>query len=110
MNSITGARLLAHEVVDVDGASVGLVRDVRLTRDADTWSATGLVVGRRLLSERLGYAHGVVAGPALLAWWLRRRHSHLRWVPWDLVSAVDEGEVRLSCRRDELEPVLEARR
>lgn len=108
--TLTGADLLSHRVVDVDGAELGWVRDLRLERRGSRWVATGLVAGQRMLSERFGTAAGVIEGPALLLGWLRRRHAHLRWVPWDDVARVADGTVHLRRRRDDLDPVLEARR
>lgn len=107
---IAASTLLTMPVVDRDGRSVGLVRDVRLVTDGDARVAAGLVVGRRLLSERLGYASGDIAGPWILTAWLHRRHSHLRWVPWGAVERFDADRVRLSVRADDLDPVLEVRR
>jgi sporulation protein YlmC with PRC-barrel domain len=106
---IAASRLLTVPVMDRDGGQVGLVRDVRLTADGDAWVATGLVVGRRMLAERLGYASGDIAGPWILTAWLRRRHSHLRWVPWEAVDTLDGEGVRLAVPADDLEPVMEVR-
>jgi hypothetical protein len=107
----TTSRLFRLPVHDVDGRDLGHVRDVRLDPDAaeDGLHARGLVVGDRLLAQRLGTPTGVVRGPALLAWWLRRRRSRLRWVPWDAVASLDEGGIALRVGVDALDPVPEAR-
>lgn len=107
--TLTGADLLSLHVVDVDGTDLGRVRDLRLERRGHRWVATGLVAGRRMLSERFGTTAGVIEGPALLLAWLRRRHAHLRRVRWDQVAEITDGTVRLRCRADDLDPVLEAR-
>lgn len=106
--TLTGAELLGLAVSDAADVPLGLVRDVRFERDTDgDLVATGLVVGRRMLSERLGYASGVVDGPALLTWWFRRRQSHLRWVPWEHVASLDHDGVVLAVTGDRLDPVRE---
>lgn len=103
----TAATLLTLPVTDVDGRHLGWVRDVRLDHRDEAWTVRGLVVGRRLLSERLGYASGTIAGPALLTAWLRRRQAHLRWVPWDDVAGMDASGVRLGVAAGDLAPVPE---
>lgn len=105
----TAATLLTLPVTDVHGTDLGWIRDVRLARGDDAWEVRGLVVGRRMLSERLGYASGSVTGPALLRAWLRRRQAHLRWVPWDAVDRMDDTGVHLSVPVTDLDPMPEVR-
>jgi hypothetical protein len=86
------AELLGREVLDRAGRSCGRVLDIRITRDESSpdpgrWRIDGLVVGRRTSFARAGYAYGAVDGPLPLAIIMRALGRHLRFVPWDQISA-----------------------
>lgn len=74
--------LLGTPVVEEGGASLGRLRDLSLRPDGDVHRIDGLVTGRGVVAERLGYAYGEVVGPALLVALMRRaerRTHHLAW-------------------------------
>ncbi|MHA6629725.1 PRC-barrel domain-containing protein [Pseudonocardia sichuanensis] len=97
--------LLDRRVVDASGRHVGRVREVRLVPDAanpDTYRMDGLVVGRLLGGDRLGYGR-TVAAPWLLARLfaaIRRTQHHVRWDEVERVGAT----IELNRRLDELRP------
>lgn len=84
----------------LNGTSFGGVKDLRLERRNDDWVITHIVVGRGALAERLGFIHGVVERPALLARLMRRLGRRARVVPWDDVQ-VENGVVRISGSPDQ---------
>lgn len=93
--------LLRLRAFDAAGEPLDHVRDVRFEcRDGD-WVASDLVVGRGALAERLGFVHGAVERPLLLARLMRRLGRHARVVPWDRVASIGE-RVDVDARRDEL--------
>lgn len=94
--------LMKMECFDVDGRPLHEVKDVRLEERAEGWVVTHVVVGRAAFAERLGFVHGVVDKPALLAWIMKRVGRHARVAPWDRVSVGDDG-IELALRRDDLE-------
>ncbi|MBW3618839.1 MAG: PRC-barrel domain-containing protein [Actinobacteria bacterium] len=74
--------LLGTPVVERSGRRLGRLRDLRLRADGDVHRIDGLVTGRGVVAERLGYAYGEVVGPALLVALMRRaerRTSHIDW-------------------------------
>ena len=87
--------------VDSDGRPLDHVKDVRLVERDGGWVVTDLVVGRAAVAERLGFVHGVVDRPVLLARVMRRLARHARVVPWDQVT-IDEGIVHVGVPRDAL--------
>jgi uncharacterized protein YrrD len=93
--------LLERPVVGRDGRDLGQVHDLHLVQDgplqANEQAALrvhGMVVGRRALATRLGYAgagherRGTVEGPALLRHLVLWLHRHARYVPWDDVVEI----------------------
>jgi sporulation protein YlmC with PRC-barrel domain len=95
--------LLDRRVVDATGRRVGRVREVRLVPDAASPGAyrlDGLVVGRLLGGDRLGYGR-TVAAPWLLAHLfaaIRRTQHYVRWSEVERVGRT----IDLNRTRDEL--------
>jgi hypothetical protein len=95
--------LLGAEVVDQAGRRAGRVHDVRLVQDGPlvggfgaSLRVAGLLVGRRAIGTRLGYARRQMRAPLpvkLLAGWL---HHDGRFLAWDRVQAIEEGRIRIS--------------
>jgi hypothetical protein len=83
------SELLDRPVVDAVGRRIGRVRDVRVIADgpvqhpsgARALRVDGLVVGRTLGGDRLGYGR-TVHGPRLLAALFDKIRSHQHYVPW----------------------------
>lgn len=93
--------LMKMESFDADGGSLDHVSDVRLEQRDEGWVVTHVAVGRAAFAERLGFIHGVVERPALLAWVLRRVARRARMARWDQVS-VAGGTLKIAARRDDL--------
>jgi sporulation protein YlmC with PRC-barrel domain len=102
------ADLLGRPVTAPDGRLIGKVLDIRVVQDGPLLGAfaalrvDGLVVGRRALASRLGYARAQVAGPVLVAALVRRLMRDNVYLPWSEVAEV--GEVVRS-RSADLGPV-----
>ena len=96
------SELMNLRAVDSTGASLDRVKDVRLERRGGDWVVTDLVVGRASVAERLGFVHGVVERPVVLARLMKRVARHGRVVPWDAATLGDDGIVRVSVARDAL--------
>jgi PRC-barrel domain protein len=99
--------LLGCDVFDASGTSLGRVSDVRLVQDGPllagitaAFRVDAIVFGRFSLAERLGYLHGGVDRPVVLAWLLRRvaRRTHL--LAWEAVDEWDEASRRVTLRPD----------
>jgi hypothetical protein len=108
------SELLHSTVVDVDGAELGSVNDVRLVQDGpllDGFGAAlrvdGLVVGAGSLAVRLGYHRHGVAGPALLKTIFGALERRARFVPWEQVEEWAGSTVRLRCRSADVSTVSE---
>lgn len=103
---LRGRDLLVLEARHEDGDRLGRVQDVRLACRLEDgrrrYVVDGLLVGRRGFSERLGYAHGVVGGPWLVAALMRWMHRHGRYVAHEHVTTIDleAGHVVVSHRGD----------
>lgn len=101
------SELHGSDVVDVDGARVGVVADLVLrphrTADGRGMSLTGtaLVVAEKPHPRLLGFDREL--RPAVFRLLVRRWAGRVVVAPWDRVSAVDDGIVRLDCRAGELE-------
>ena len=97
--------LLDRRVVDAAGRRIGRVREVRLVPDAaspDTYRLDGLIVGRLLDGDRLGYGRTVEA-PWLLARLfaaIRRAQHDVRWSEVESVGA----EIVLNRELEDLRP------
>ncbi len=76
--------------VDEGGGELAHVKDVRLERQGRYWVVTHVVVGRAAVAERLGFLHGEVERPALLARIMRRVARHARVVTWQDVTLEDD--------------------
>lgn len=88
--------LLKLEAVDTSGERLGHVHDVRFTSvggGAVGWTAASLIVGRGGFAARLGYAHGAVTHPRLLAAALAWLTRHALEIPWQHVTEVREDRV-----------------
>lgn len=104
------AELSGSALIDSSGQQVAVVHDLRLVQDGPLHEGTaragyrvrGLVVGGGTLGLFLGYGGREVAGPALLRVPLARLARRARFVDWSLVEDITPGEVRISCRYDEL--------
>jgi sporulation protein YlmC with PRC-barrel domain len=88
MGRFRATDLLGLPVLDEDGTRLGRVYDLRLRIDGppdeSTWRLDGLVVGRRGLLERFGFAAKAQRDPLLPG----------DVVPWDDVVAVG-NEIRV---------------
>ncbi len=93
--------LFKLEAFDSSGASLGHVRDVRLEQHDDSWQVVALIVGPAGVAERLGFAHGVVERPVILAKVMHWIGRHARVVPWDKVT-VQRGVISVDATRQEL--------
>jgi hypothetical protein len=95
--------LLGSEVLDEAGRSAGRVHDVRLVQDGPVTGGfgaalrlDGLLVGRRAVGLRLGYARGRMKGPLpvkLLTGWLYRDG---RYVAWERVRSIEPDRIVIS--------------
>lgn len=94
--------LMKMRSVDSTGQRLDHVKDVRLEHRDGGWVVTHIVVGRAAVAERLGFLHGVVERPVLLARLMRRIARHSRIVPWDKVALTKEGIVEVTVPWDEL--------
>ncbi len=74
---------------DAEGQPLGRVKDVRLERQGDAWVVTGILVGGAV-AERLGFLHGGVERPVLLARLVRHFARHARVIPWDRTILHDD--------------------
>lgn len=97
------SELMSLRTLDSEGVPLDHVKDVRLEQRDGEWVVTHLVVGRAAVAERLGFIHGVVDRPVLLAHVLRRIARRARVVPWELVSFGGDGTVHVSAERDDLD-------
>jgi hypothetical protein len=105
--------LLDRPVVDVAGADIGKVHDVRLVQDGPVLAGglaalrvDALVVGGGTLSVRLGYHRHGVRGPAPLRALFGALERRAVVVPWAEIVLADDGPLRLRCGRAQL-PGLE---
>jgi hypothetical protein len=94
------AELLGRPVSGRDGARLGRVLDLRITRTGDTpdpgtWHIDGIVVGHRWALSRAGYAYGNVGGPLPLALLLRATGRHLRFARWDQLEVPSDPDAPL---------------
>lgn len=96
------SELMKMRAVDSTGRSMDHVKDVRLEQRDGGWVVTDLVVGRGAFAERLGFIHGIVERPVLLARLLGYIGRHVRVVPWERARFADDGVVHVDARRDDL--------
>ena len=110
------SELLGVEVVDQDGNVLGEVHDVRLREDEPGAGRDGrfvigaLVLGVGSLGGRLGYAHGAVEGPWVLARRLRRLSRHARCVPWQHVASFAANRLVATAAAEDLVHAIPPRR
>lgn len=101
------ADLLWAQARDADGEELGQVHDVRLRLEEDGHDAPRLVVesiivGAGTVGRRLGYAHGGVEGPWLLARLFEWAARHAREAKWTDVRR-EARVLHVQRPRDELE-------
>jgi sporulation protein YlmC with PRC-barrel domain len=99
--------LLGSEVVTLEGRQLGQVHDVHLVQDGPPLGTFGaalrldaMLVGPGSLGARLGYSHGHVHAPLLIAATLHRTRRDAIQVPWSAVRAVREGSLVVQAPRD----------
>jgi sporulation protein YlmC with PRC-barrel domain len=100
--------LLGSEVVDVNGRSLGPVRDLRITPDG--MEVVGIVVGGggfSKIAHAWGYAEGRTAGPWLLKKITASAVQRARLVPVEHVEDWGPGMIRLSATADVLASLWE---
>src|SRR5689334_15241224 len=94
------SELIGLPVFDSAGRRIGLVADLRCTKEAGAGGAWGvlrlesLVVDRRRLGSRLGYDRHE-RSPALIRFIVRRVHGRSAVVPWAQVAGWSANGVRL---------------
>jgi hypothetical protein len=91
--------LLASDVHDASGRSIGRVRDVRVIQDGPAtggvqagFRVDALLVGKGTLGGRLGYHHGQVEGPWLLKALARRAEHKVRTIAMTDVDHWDDEQ------------------
>ena len=105
--------LIGADVLDAEGAGIGVVTDLRCVRDGPvrgalaTLRVDALIVSRRHTGSLLGYDRREQQGPWLIRLLVRRLHRHLRVVPWSAVAATPApGEpIRLNLPHADLDAV-----
>ncbi|WP_166375922.1 PRC-barrel domain containing protein [Aeromicrobium phragmitis] len=84
--------LVGMDVRDDDGASRGVVVDLRAVRvdgSRDRARVQGFVVAPHHTGSMLGYDRGANRGPAILRWAIRRLHRGAVFAPWESVVELD---------------------
>ncbi|MBD3942852.1 PRC-barrel domain containing protein [Microbacterium sp. NEAU-LLC] len=95
------SELLDMPVIDVDGAGLGTVVDVRFRRGARRRDHEGdlelvaLIVSPHSRLSMYGYERGRVNGPAVVARVIEWLHRRSRLIPWECVQRVDGDGVVL---------------
>lgn len=87
--------LLAMDVVDASGASVGRVTDVRGRTAGSGIRLTELLAGPRLFGSSLGYSSDEQDGPRAISWLVGRLHRSAHWRDWSQLRGVDWDERRV---------------
>ena len=77
------SQILGLRVTTEDGRQLGHVFDLRVKREDGSWAVSGVVYGRRGVSERLGLEKGRQEEPL--------RTSEV--IPWDDVLRLDEARL-----------------
>ena len=95
------SELMSMKTFDVQGKPIDHVKDVRLEKKGEHWEVTALIVGRGAFAERLGFLHGVVERPALLARLMGWFERHARVAPWENIRLSD-GQVLIDTSEQEL--------
>jgi sporulation protein YlmC with PRC-barrel domain len=87
--------LIGLDVVDADGATLGVVTDLRCIQDGPLRGAmqaprvSALVISRRHTGSLLGYDRRAQQGPWLLRRIVQFLHRDAVLVPWDNVADYD---------------------
>ena len=104
--------LMACEVYDAGGTSLGKVRDVRLVMDGPlrgglaALRVDAIVIGGDAIGGRLGYLRGGVRGPALIAAVMRRLEDRATVVPASDVEDWDLANRRIVVAADSADPAF----
>ncbi|MDP9401641.1 MAG: hypothetical protein M3P39_12015 [Actinomycetota bacterium] len=104
------SELLASQVVDASGHSLGPVRDLRVTHDGDRIHVAGIVVCDAPLARAAhawGFAEGRARGPWLLRALTARATARARFVPAHRVVDWGPGLVRIAGDANDLSPLTE---
>ncbi len=109
------SEMVGAEAVDKGGNALGEIHDVRLREATDgdagpRFVVDGVLVGVGAVAARLGYAHGQVGGPALLAWALRRLARRAHYVPRQHVTSFEGNRLLLGALGEALVHPSEHRR
>jgi sporulation protein YlmC with PRC-barrel domain len=103
------SELLDRPVFDAGGRRIGKVQDVlvhdnepMLSGRYDALTVEGLVIGGHH-GTRLGFERGRAQGPWPISLMFRRFERRARFVPWDIVTSCDHGEIRIGLSTDRLE-------
>ncbi len=88
-------------IVDRSGGALDHVRDIRLEMRDGRWVTTEVTLGAGAIAHRLGFLHGIVERPVLLAKlmkWLGRRALAVEWSELEI-----EGiRIRVTTSKDHL--------
>ena len=87
--------LLGSTVEDAEGARVGVVAELLLSREDGDYRVAGLRVAHGREKNLFGYERPDAAGPWLVRWFFRRLHRGDRVVEWRDVGFVGTGVVKL---------------
>ena len=102
--------LIDMPVSDVDGHSIGAIREVRAhafrRSDGSVGLAVSGVVAGKTRARLFGYERHGEQGPALLRAIVRWLHRHSHYIRWDQID-IDAGRARVRVRTAELPPLTE---
>lgn len=103
------SELIGVRVLDAAGEPVGVVQDLRASRDGDQLRIVGLVVGGDGVLDGMahgwGFAAGRARGPGILRRLARRPVERARLVPVADVASWGREHVRLTTTRSALSPL-----
>ena len=95
-------QLLSRKVLDPSGKSAGRIEEIRATPSEDALLVYQYDLGPAALLERL--AMGLRAFPVLRKLGVGPEHRG-RCVPWEKMDLSDPYHPRITCMRDELDPL-----
>jgi sporulation protein YlmC with PRC-barrel domain len=101
--------LMGAEVLDVRGAELGRVYDVRLIQDGLVLGPFGaslrlrsLLIGITAIGARLGFERSDVRGPWPLHAAFSALHGRIRPATWDEIASIEEDRIRLRIDADQM--------
>jgi sporulation protein YlmC with PRC-barrel domain len=104
--------ILESSVFDSEGRKIGQVHDIRMVREApvqglfgQSYVAQGLVVGPAAIGIRLGFDRSAMVGPWPLKRLFEWAHRNARFVDWERIASIAEGEIRLNASLADLREV-----